>query len=242
QNPHRQDAHNNENLLAAGTLAAGTAHELGTPLSTMTLLLDDMHSDDAGLNDDIALLKQQVQTCRATLKNLVNTAEANQQQSCAPAPLPEVLHTLLDRWQVLRPNARHSLHIDTPTINTSTINTSTSAPHFACDEALQQAIINLLNNAADTDSGAVELHASWDADTITLRIRDRGPGIALDIADRLGKPFVTTKGKGQNFGLGLGLFLSHATIERAGGDIRLFNHPAGGTEAVLRLPIAKTPA
>lgn len=236
-NRHREDAMHNEQLLAVATLAAGTAHELGTPLSTMTLLLDDMHSDDASLNDDIALLKQQVQTCRATLKNLVNTAEANQQQSCAPAPLPEVLHTLLDRWQVLRPNARHSLHIDTPTINTPT-----SAPNFACDEALQQAIINLLNNAADTDSGEVELHASWDADTIALRIRDRGPGIALDIADRLGKPFVTTKGKGQNFGLGLGLFLSHATIERAGGDIRLFNHSAGGTEAVLRLPIAKTPA
>src|SRR5690606_6174695 len=172
QNPHRQDAHNNENLLAAGTLAAGTAHELGTPLSTMTLLLDDMHSDDAGLNDDIALLKQQVQTCRATLKNLVNTAEAHQQQPCALAPLPAVLHTLLDRWQVLRPNARYQLHI-----GQLHIDTPASVPDLACDEALQQAIINLLNNAADTDSGAVELHADWDADTITLRIRDRGPGI-----------------------------------------------------------------
>lgn len=223
-NHHREEALHNEQVLAVATLAAGTAHELGTPLSTMTLLLDDMHSGDAELNSDIALLKQQVQTCRATLKNLVNTAEANQQQRTV-APLDDILRVLLERWQVLRPQATYQLHVDS----------HTAAPRFACDETLQQAIINLLNNAADTDSGAVELRTSWDADTITLRIRDRGPGIALAVASRLGKPFVTTKGKG----LGLGLFLSHATIERAGGDIRLFNHTDGGTEAVLRLPVVK---
>jgi two-component system sensor histidine kinase RegB len=231
-NRRREEALHNEQLLAIATLAAGTAHELGTPLSTMTVLLDDMHSDDAALNDDIALLRQQVQTCRATLKKLVNTAETHQRQQRGTAPLTDALQRTLERWQVLRPNASHRLLIDT-TGNT---------PAIVWDEALQQAVINLLNNAADTDSGPVEIHVGWDTQTITLRIRDRGPGIALDIVDQLGKPFVTTKGKGQNFGLGLGLFLSHATLERAGGDVRLFNHPQGGTEAVLRLPVAQETA
>lgn len=223
-NRRREEAMHNEQLLAVATLAAGTAHELGTPLGTMTVLLDDMRSDDAALQADIDLLKQQVGACRATLKTLVNTAEAHQQQR-APQRLDALLPTLLERWQVLRPRAAWHLTLQAGT-----------APALVCDEALQQAVVNLLNNAADTDSGPVAIEAHWDARWATLHIRDRGPGIALDVAERLGKPFVTSKGKG----LGLGLFLSHATVERHGGDIRLFNHPEGGIDAVLRLPIAVT--
>lgn len=230
-NRRREEALHTEQVLAVATLAAGTAHELGTPLSTMTVLLDDMHSDNAALNDDIALLKQQVNTCRMTLKNLVSTAQSyqwEQQQQRPPVELPAMLHTVLERWQVMRPGARFQLQLDT----------QIAAPAIVVDEALQQAIINLLNNAADTDSGPVELAASWDAQWITLHIRDHGPGLALDIAEQIGKAFITTKNGGARGGLGLGLFLSHATIERAGGDIRLFNHPNGGTDAMLRLPVA----
>lgn len=232
-NRHREDTLHNEQLLAVATLAAGTAHELGTPLGTMTVLLDDMRSDDAGLQGDIELLKQQVTTCRTTLKNLVNTAQSHSDQSAAggsdaphqtPSTLTDALHRLLERWQVLRPRAAYQLQL----------HRTEPAPRLLVDETLQQAIINLLNNAADTDSGPIDISADWDDTWITLHIRDRGPGIALELADKLGKPFVTTKhGKG----LGLGLFLSHATIERHGGDIRLFNHPDGGTDAVLRLPV-----
>jgi two-component system sensor histidine kinase RegB len=139
--------------------------------------------------------------------------------------LTDALHQLFERWHVLRPRAVYRLSRDN----------SDPAPRLRWDDALQQAIINLLNNAADTDSGPIDIRASWDNTWVILHVRDRGPGIALELAEQLGKPFVTTKhGKG----LGLGLFLSHATIERHGGEIRLFNHPDGGTDAVLRLPIA----
>lgn len=230
-NRHREDTLHNEQLLAVATLAAGTAHELGTPLGTMTVLLDDMRSDDDALQADIELLKQQVTTCRTTLKNLVDTAQSHSER-CADdlsmngetQTLTAALHRLLERWQVLRPRATHRLQL----------HGTAPVPRLPVDAALQQAIINLLNNAADTDSGPIEISADWDETWMTLHIRDRGPGIALELADKLGKPFVTTK-KGK--GLGLGLFLSHATIERHGGDIRLFNHPDGGTEAVLRLPV-----
>jgi two-component system sensor histidine kinase RegB len=228
-NRRREQALHNEQLLAVATLAAGTAHELGTPLGTMTVLLDDMHSDDAALQGDIDLLKQQVGTCKATLKNLVDTAQAHQQETRPPQidSLTAALDLLLERWQVLRPRADYRLHT-----------AAGAAPQLRFDDALQQAIVNLLDNAADTDSGPVEISADWDGRWVTLHIRDRGPGIALEVADQIGKPFVTSKGKG----LGLGLFLSHATIERHGGDIRLFNHPNGGTDAVLRLPIVAATA
>lgn len=224
-NLRREQALHNEQLLAVATLAAGTAHELGTPLGTMTVLLDDMQSDDAELHGDIELLKQQVQSCRATLKKLVSTAETHQHQQFSEQAFDNFVSELLERWQVVRPSAQFVLHCS-----------SDRSPYIHVDETLRQAIINLLDNGADTDSGPLQLTLEWDNTFVVLRIRDHGPGIGFDIAEQLGKPFVTTKGKG----LGLGLFLSHATIERCGGDIRLYNHPEGGTEAILRLPIAST--
>lgn len=236
-NRRRENALHNEQLLAVATLAAGTAHELGTPLSTMMVLLDDMHSDNYAnaddlntdqlntdqLNADIALLKQQVLTCRSTLKNLVSTAESLQHAEPHIYAFDVALKLLLERWQIMRPHADYQLHTQQ----------TAPCPAIAFDETLQQAIINLLDNAADTNSGPLAIRATWDHEFISLLIRDHGPGLPLDIIDQLGKAFVTTKGKG----LGLGLFLSHATIERSGGDIRLYNHPDGGTEAVLRLPV-----
>lgn len=224
-NQRREQALHNEQLLAVATLAAGTAHELGTPLGTMTLLLDDMHTDNTDLHADIELLKQQVQSCRATLKKLVSTAQTHQHRQISTQPFDNFVHDLLQRWQVVRPSAHFNLR--------STIQ---NAPTIRVDETLQQAIINLLDNAADTDSGPLQLTLACDNAFVALHIRDHGPGIGFDIAEQLGKPFVTSKGKG----LGLGLFLSHATIERCGGEIRLYNHSEGGTEAVLQLPIAES--
>lgn len=223
-NLRREQALHNEQLLAVATLAAGTAHELGTPLATMTVLLDEMESIESPLRADIQLLKQQVNSCRATLKNLVSTADSHQRQQFGAQPVDTLLAQLLERWQVVRPDAEYELCIDG----------AKPAPALRADGALQQALMNLLDNGADTRSGPLQLSLDWNAREIILRIRDRGPGIALEIAERLGKPFVTSKGKG----LGLGLFLSHATVERHGGEIRLFNHPQGGTEAVVRLPRA----
>jgi two-component system, sensor histidine kinase RegB len=222
-NLRREQALHNEQLLAVATLAAGTAHELGTPLGTMIVLLDDMQTDNEELRADIDLLKQQVQSCRTTLKKLVSTAETHQHQQFSAQAADIFVRELLQRWHVVRPSAQFVLQCDN------------NAPEIRVNETLRQAIINLLDNGADADSEPLQLTLSWDNEFIALRIRDRGPGIGFDIAEQLGKPFVTSKGKG----LGLGLFLSHATIERCGGDIRLYNHPDGGTEAVLRLPIAE---
>lgn len=238
-NARREHALHSEQLLAVATLAAGTAHELGTPLATMTLVLDEMDSDDAQLHADIATLKQQTQNCRATLKKLVDTAETHRLQQFIAQRADIFLTELLERWQIVRPDAHYQLHIKQELhIGKGVQIESKTAPLMRIDEALRQALIHLLDNGADTHSGPLELRLSWDDHMIELRIRDHGTGIPLAIAEQLGKPFVTSKGSG----LGLGLFLSHATIERCGGEIRLYNHPMGGIEAVLRLPVADADA
>jgi two-component system sensor histidine kinase RegB len=224
-NQRREQALHNEQLLAVATLAAGTAHELGTPLTTMKLLLDDLETSDPDQIADIELLKQQVQTCHTTLKNLVATAESHQRRQFPLLAVDQFLNEALQRWQIVRPTARYRLAMNTG-----------PAPALRPDETLQQAVLNLLNNGADASDQPLELQLEWDVRNIVLRIRDHGAGVPLEIAEQLGKPFVTSKGKG----LGLGLFLSHATIERCGGDIRMYNHAEGGTEVVLRLPIEGT--
>lgn len=223
-NRRREQALHNEQLLAVATLAAGTAHELGTPLTTMKILLDEMPANDPALRADIDLLRQQVDTCHATLKNLVATAESHQRRQFPLQPVDRFVRDALERWQIVRPNARHRLDVQ-----------AGNAPALRPDETLQQALINLFNNGADASDEALDVKLQWDARDIILRIRDHGAGVPLEIAEQLGKPFVTSKRKG----LGLGLFLSHATIERCGGDIRMYNHAEGGTEVVLRLPIAE---
>ena len=107
-----------------------------------------------------------------------------------------------------------------------------TSPRLTPPTDLTQALLNLLNNAADACPDDLEICVDWTATDICLSIRDHGPGVPLAIAEQLGKPFFTTKGKG----FGLGLFLSQASVTRAGGTVKLYNHEDGGTLTELRLP------
>lgn len=230
-NANREDELRDEQILAVATLAAGTAHELGTPLSTITLLLDELadeYSEQQALHSDLTVLQEQVQSCKRILQGLVATAETHSQGQQQQVKLSDYIQQLLDRWQVMRPQARFDYH------QTSI----TPSPQLMVDSTLEQAIGNLLNNAADASPDPIDIELQWQPGQFGLSIRDHGPGIPMHIADQLGKPFVSTKGKG----LGLGLFLSHATIARYGGTISLHNHPEGGTLAQLSLPIETTAA
>ncbi len=97
---------------------------------------------------------------------------------------------------------------------------------------LTQALLNLLNNAADACPDNLLIRLSWDEQWIVITIRDYGAGVPLAIAEQLGKPFFTTKGKG----FGLGLFLSQISVIRVGGTVKLYNQDGGGTLTELRLP------
>jgi two-component system sensor histidine kinase RegB len=221
---NREDELLDEQILAVATLAAGTAHELGTPLATMAVLLDEMEQDqqNSSLLSDLQLLKNQVARCKHILQGLVSTAQTHSHGQKTAVPVADYLRQIVSHWQVLRPQASYQL----------TINENCQHSIFHIDPTLEQAINNLLNNAADACEQNIEINADCDQQFTLISIRDHGPGIPLDIAEQIGKPFVTSKGKG----LGLGLFLTHATINRYGGEVKLYNHPQGGTLAELHLP------
>ncbi|KUM43819.1 ATP-binding protein [Pseudomonas sp. EpS/L25] len=225
QAQRREQAMRDQQLLAVATQAAGAAHELGTPLSTMSVLLKELQQEYAGqptLSEDLKLLQTQVGQCKQTLQQLVRAAEADRRQTVQEQTAVEWLEATMDRWHLMRPEATYSFEVAS----------LGAPPRLTPPVELTQALLNLLNNAADACPENLGIRLHWDARELCLSIRDHGAGVPLAIAEQLGKPFFTTKGKG----FGLGLFLSQASVTRAGGTVKLYNHEEGGTLTELRLP------
>lgn len=225
-NQKREDDLRDEQLMAVATLAAGTAHELGTPLSTMKVLLAELRDEyrhEPQLYEDLNVLSDQVQQCALTLKHLVGKAEYGKDGQIAPQSLRQFCEDIIERWRVMRPDVVAKLEI----------NKNSSDIVCCLHPTVAQSIINLLNNAADANPENIFIYIEWDQVAMRWKIEDNGPGIPMDIASQLGKPFVTTKGKG----LGLGLFLTHATINRYGGKVYLYNRSPQGTLTELHLPL-----
>ncbi|MEM6582256.1 MAG: ATP-binding protein [Pseudomonadota bacterium] len=221
----REDRLRDEQIVAVASLAAGTAHELGTPLSTMTVLVDELLSDDAlgaQARKDCELLQQQLTQCKATLKGLTRTAELTSTAQQQEQAIDRFVSDCVERWSVRRPGIVYELQ-PAP---------DGSAPTIAFDPTLTQALENLLNNAADSGTDKVAIEVSWDAREVCVAIRDWGPGLSNDMLQSMGKPIIRASMEG----LGIGLLLSHATVERYGGRIELSNAAGGGTEAQLYLP------
>lgn len=227
----REAALRNEQVLAVATQAAGTAHELGTPLSTMAILLKEMQEetpDDGTLHQDIRLLRQQVDICKSRLQHLVTSSDRQRMAEPEILDAQEWLTGVVQRWLVLRPDVSHQFEITE----------KRGRPWLAVDTTLDQALMNLLNNAADANPEHIAVRLDWQEESVVIDIRDHGPGIAMSIADQLGDTFISTKSKG----MGIGLFLTHATINRFGGGVSLYNHPEGGTLTEVTLPRSSPPS
>jgi two-component system sensor histidine kinase RegB len=222
---HREQQLESEQLLAIGTLAAGTAHELGTPLNTMRLLVDEMQQAENG-NKDIALLSQQIDQCKITLKQLQSTANESSSNQYSTQSLQGYFDQLIERWQLMRPELNAKVNYDI---------SEYPAPDIRFHPTIAQSILNLLNNAADASPTGVEVSISWSDVEVIICIKDFGEGYQTTTSSDL-KPFSTNKADG----LGLGLFLSQNTVTRFGGSISLDKLPEGGTLTKLCLPINLT--
>ena len=139
--------------------------------------------------------------------------------------LDAFLQEAVDRWKLLRPEARLTMSYS----GTGEI------PRIVVEETVTQALVNLLNNAADASPDDIELECAWFAGSVTLEIRDRGPGVTVEAMNLAGRTAFSDK---QGRGLGLGLLLANATIERIGGSVTLANREGGGGCTQVMLPIA----
>lgn len=226
----REAALRNEQLIALGILAAGAAHELGTPLATMAVIsheLERNYATDPVLAQDMRLLRAQVEQCKGILTRLAATAGETRAEEVTAVSCEQYLSGLIEQWQLIRPQVIIATHF-------------TGAPsecRIIAERTLDQALMNLINNAADVSPGCVEMKGWWDDTQLVIEIRDRGPGISDVVAAQAGEAFFTTKGPER--GLGIGLFLANATIERAGGRVSLFNRDGGGACVRVILPLQR---
>ncbi|MCW8809308.1 MAG: ATP-binding protein [Rhodanobacter sp.] len=224
----RERALRDEGILAIATQAAGAAHELNTPLSTMRTLLPEMrreHATDTALAEDLTLLEGQVDRCRTILREMVAFGKAQLSQEPERLSVGEFIHGCLERFQLLRPEAELTLELDQ----------RTAGLRLRTPPGLRHALLNLLNNAADAsaslDSNVVSFQVLRDDHWLQFCVRDHGPGFTPT-----GQPQLIGQTQKQA-GLGIGLALAEATAERLDGELIAVN-VAHGAELRLRLPLA----
>jgi len=220
----REQQLRDEQILALGTLAAGAAHELGTPLSTMAIVLKDMQAGQAVDDTTLTTLRQQVDRCRTILGSISASAGAARAESGSGVRLDTHLQQLIDAWI----RQRHGIQ---PRVDS---HGPQPAPRIVADQTLDQALLNIFNNAADASPQDVAITINWTAQELQLDVADRGTGLAEELLDKTGKTIYSTK----QHGLGLGLFLSYTTLERMGGAVHLYNREGGGVLCRITLPLA----
>lgn len=227
---YREDNLRDEQILALATQAAGTAHEIGTPLGTVSVLLKEMErdcADNTELANNITLLQIQIARCKKSMQELVRKADfrngGGQGKDADYVPLKQVLTQLLDQWQLIRPEVKLELEMDHVDENLE----------VKFETVLQQALVNILNNAADESPQGVQLSLYQEGNFWGLRIRDYGEGIGQELSEQLGTTPLSTKEEG----LGIGMMLSQATINRHGGTIKISAHEEQGTNIEIQLPL-----
>jgi len=225
----RQRAAEEEHIVRMGLLASGAAHELGTPLSTLSVILGDWRhlpsfASDAELSHDVEEMQLQVARCKSIVTNILLAAGKTRGES----PVETTLHALLDEiaeeWRTLRGAAgfRYTRRC-------------ADNPRIVSDAGLRQMVFNVLDNALEVSPGWVSLDAHCRDGELVIEISDAGPGFAPDVLDRLGTPYNSTKGRP---GGGLGLFLSVNVARTLGGSLTAHNRRQGGTMVTLTLPLS----
>ena len=224
----REQVLQNERLVAMGSLAAGAAHELGTPLGTMAILVNELAQEypdtvDRGLHDKLDILGQQIARCKQALSVLSATAGANRAEAGHRMPVDDYVRLVVVEWQEQRPGVSLDVRLDPRATGCELI----------AERTLTQALVNILNNAADASPQDIRMVAAWTESRLTLEIADRGPGLHEGVSGRLGRQPVTTKDEG----MGVGFYLARATVQRLGGELLIQNREQGGTITRIGLPL-----
>jgi two-component system sensor histidine kinase RegB len=225
----RQHAAEQDHIVRMGLLASGAAHELGTPLASLSVILSDWRrmpalTSDPEVAGDLAEMENSLQRCKSIVTGILVSAGQARGEESAPTMLTAFLTDIVEEWR--RARSATSLHF---------INLIGDDLAIVSDVALTQAIFNVLDNALEVSRDWVEFAAEREDDTLVLSISDRGPGFAPEMLAQLGKPYQSSKGRP---GGGLGLFLVVNVIRKLGGVVTAQNHRKRGATVRLSLPLA----
>jgi two-component system sensor histidine kinase RegB len=215
-------------------LAAAAAHELGTPLATVALVVREMAAEgprDEAFADDLQLLEESVERCRAILGKLSAPSVLSGQPMdiSSPVELAELAA------------APHRLFDVSITVEGDGPDPPPKCPRSA---GVLYALGNLIHNAVSFADKAVVIRATWTPSTVRIVIADDGRGIPSSILSRIGQPYLSERdgarqGEKAGGGLGLGLFVARSFLERSRATLRFANAAPPGTGAVVTVQWAR---
>lgn len=229
-----------QRLSDLGALAAAAAHELGTPLGTISVVARELERDippDSPWAEDLKLLRSQAERCREILSRL---SQQGTDENTIAQRLP--LAALID--EIAEPHRGFGIDVNVNAAGTGALNVMRTPE-------VVHGIGNLIENAVDFANTRVDIEAVWNTDKVDMTISDDGTGFNADILARLGEPYVTSRagldsnrkeGAPANLhadghaGMGLGFFIAKTLIERIGGTISFGNKPKGGAIVRMSLP------
>lgn len=218
-----------EAVAAIGALAAGSAHELGSPLGTMSIITAELrhrYAADKRLQRDLQLIDRQLQTCTDILLRMADAGDQRRAEAVSGARLDEFILATVNRVQSLKPEA---------TIRTQ-LDSATEPPWIAIEETLRHTIANVIQNAVRASPQHVQVAVDWSHGQLEVIVTDRGPGFSPEALEILGKRI--DRAQRSPYGLGVALLLGAETLQRLGGSFALMNNADGGARVELRVPLS----
>ncbi|WP_298162213.1 ATP-binding protein [Brevundimonas sp.] len=225
----RQRAVEEDHVMRMGLLAAGAAHELGTPLATLSVILGDWRrlpffkrDDDA--RQELQTMAAELERCKAIVSGILVSSGELRGEGTVRTTVRAFLDELVGEWQASRPVPRLVF-----------VNAFAPDAAMVSDLALKQVVANLLDNALDASPHEVRIEARRDGEALRIAVTDAGPGFDENVLARIGSPYISTKNKP---GGGLGLFLVTNVARTLGGSVQASNPEGGGACVVVTLPLS----
>ncbi|MBD8688790.1 MULTISPECIES: ATP-binding protein [unclassified Rhizobium] len=217
-----------EQIVQMGLLASSAAHDLGTPLMTMEVVLSDWekmpdvdkHPD---LRQDIDDMRAQIKRCRNAVTAILSSSGTPQANGIVNENLKDFVDDIVHEWQSSKRDAKLDY-----------ANLLRPDQKVVCDKALRTAVRTLLDNAYDVSSKWIGVAASEVDRNLTISVSDAGPGFTTQILSDVGKPFATTK---DGTTRGMGLFLASRVAQALGGFLEARNGAFGGANVTISIPI-----
>lgn len=225
----RQRAVEEDHVMRMGLLAAGAAHELGTPLATLSVILGDWRrlsffKRDADARLELQTMAAELERCKAIVSGILVSSGELRGEGTIRTTVRDFLDDVVREWQASR----------TPT-RLVFVNAFEPDAEMVSDLALKQVVANLLDNALDASPDDVRIEARRDGEALRIAVTDAGPGFEAGVLARIGSPYISTKNKP---GGGLGLFLVANVARTLGGSIQASNPEGGGASVVVTLPLS----
>jgi two-component system sensor histidine kinase RegB len=210
-----------------GLFASGAAHELGTPLSSLSVLVGDWQRTadqvpDPHFREELEDARRAVERCREIVSDILDTSGLPRGEAMASLAAEKVLEGLVADWSALHEQVPLDASFD-----------HVRGARIPGEPALRQALWSLLENAGEASPSGIIMRAEVEGEQLVVHVLDDGPGFRPEQIASLGQALRSAKGAGH----GLGLFLAASVARRLGGSLDAGNRPSGGASVRLALPL-----